>query len=141
MFRSLDMSFHQIVFAPESAWDVMNNLAHNEHVMLYHPPHGKFKATTPIAQYANSVIKRCEEAFEQLARIEAKIDEFGMPLRRFRQPPNDYVRQLDFGQVAHANHYVLFCQTEDEFVKMKRVFSGHDSQDNVETLLESTEAV
>lgn len=125
MFRSLDMSFHQIVFAPESAWDVMNNLAHNEHVMLYHPPYGKFKATTPIAQYANSVIKRCEEAFEQLARIEAKIDEFGMPLRRFRQPPNDYVRQLDsIGSVKGIQGNRLFEETEREVSERFTLLNG-----------------
>jgi V-type H+-transporting ATPase subunit a len=125
MFRSLDMSFHQVVFAPESAWDVMNNLAHNEHVMLYHPPHVKFKATTPMTHYANSVIKRCEEAFEQLARIEAKIEEYRMPLRKFRLPPSDYVRQLDsvcvFKQ-TFGNR--LFEETEREVSEKFTLLNG-----------------
>lgn len=125
MFRSLDMSFHQVVFAPESAWDVMNNLAHNEHVMLYHPPHVKFKATSTLAQYANSVIKRCEEAFEQLARIEAKATEFGMPFRTFSQPPAAYVRQVD--AICEQKQVLgnrLFEETEREVSERFSLLNG-----------------
>lgn len=89
------MSFHQIVFAPESAWDIMNNLAHNEHAMLYHAPNTKFKANSPMTQYAHTVIKRCEESFEQLAKIESKIEEYEMPLMKFTRSPNEYIHQVD----------------------------------------------
>lgn len=95
MFRSLDISYHQVIFAPDSVWDTMNNLAHNENVMLSQTHHPKFKTNNPLIHYANSAIKRCEESFNQLTKIESKINEFGMNYNKYTLSAAEYIKIVD----------------------------------------------
>ena len=89
------MSYHQIIFAPDSVWDTMNNLAHNEHVMLCQTQTPKFKSNSPLIHYANTMIKRCDEVFEELNKIEHKMQEYDMPLGKFLLRPADYIKFID----------------------------------------------
>lgn len=95
MFRSLDMSYHQIICAPDSVWDTMNNLANNEHVMLCQNNHPKFKGSSPMNYYASSVMKRCEEGLENLNKIEARIEDYRMQLLKPKKQPVEYIKAID----------------------------------------------
>ena len=95
MFRSQTMTLHQIMFAPESMWDTMNYLAHNENVMFTHNYGPNYKPTNSLVLYANKKIKRCEELFHLLGNIEAKIKEFDLPLYEFKKSAGEYVKEID----------------------------------------------
>ena len=96
MFRSLDMSLHQVMFARESMWDTMNYLAHNEQVMFTHGQTAtQSRAANSLALYANKTVKRCEELFLGLDKVEAKARDFDLPLLGYTRPARDYVLEID----------------------------------------------
>lgn len=92
MFRSEDMSLKRLVFAKESTWETFNFLAGTEKVMF--APSQNVK-TSSLSAFASKKIKRFEETFEILAKIEEKIDFFQLHLKPLRRPAKVYLSRLD----------------------------------------------
>ena len=131
MFRSLDMSYHQIICAPESVWDTMNTLANNEQVMLCQTQNPKYKSNSPMNFYANSVMKRCDEGLENLNKIEARIEEYKMQLMKPQKKPVEYVKLID--QLCEKRQILgsrLFeeveKQTHEKFTVLSSQIDIHD---------------
>lgn len=95
MFRSQDMSFHQVICPPESIWSTMNFLAHNKNVMLAENPSQKLKKTNELVHYGTSIIKRCEDMLLQLKEIERKMDELKIPVPINTIQPFEFVQEID----------------------------------------------
>lgn len=75
MFRSLDMSFHQIICPGESIWETLNCLANEKNVMFTQSASQRIKKMNPLVHYGTTYLKKCEDLLEQLTQIEQKINQ------------------------------------------------------------------
>jgi V-type H+-transporting ATPase subunit a len=90
------MTYHRVLFTPESMWATMNFLAGCEQVMFSHETsHHVRRSNNELMIFAGQMVKRCEELQSMLADIEAKIKEYGFYHPKPAREASYYMKQID----------------------------------------------
>lgn len=90
------MTFHRVLFTPESTWSTMNFLAGCEQVMFSHGlEHNNRQSNNELLIFANQMVKRCEELQTMLTEIDAKIKELNLYHPKPSLEASYYIRQID----------------------------------------------
>lgn len=96
------MTFHRVLFTPESMWATMNFLAGCEQVMFSHgTDHHPRQHNNELLIFASQMIKRCEELQTMLTEIDGKIKELDFYHPKPTREASHYIKQID--QYCHEN--------------------------------------
>lgn len=128
MFRSEDMSLHQVVFAKESMWETMNFLSYSNKVMFI--DHSKYahKGTVQnsLSEYACKMVNRCDDLMSSVDQLKESCQRFNFELTDFDHQPNHYYRKIDkYCSINNIEGHEFFTQMEKHTSQKFNSFNKH----------------
>lgn len=127
------MCLKKVIFAKESLWETLNQLAKSEKIMFAEKNSGDQE--TGVALHGKSKLKRLDELFVLIEKLEEKIVEFGFELPAVKLQTKQYIAELDkHWQSSRLEGGKVLEDLETKFRAKMKILEVHLK--NLENLLE-----